>query len=130
MDFKIAGTRSFVPLFQPLNVKPGRQYQVIELQTGVQNEDWDPSAEDPFQSLSPMLILSRHRDESIIIGDDIVITVVDIRGDKVRLGINAPIEIPVHRQEVYEAIQRENEQAARINPPGQREQKPPEPSKQ
>jgi carbon storage regulator len=54
-----------------------------------------------------MLVLSRHRDESIMIGDNIVITVVDIRGDKVRLGIQAPTEIPVHRQEVYEAIQRE-----------------------
>ena len=61
-----------------------------------------------------MLVLSRHRDESIIIGDDIVITVVDIRGDKVRLGIAAPIEISVHRQEVYEAIQRENREAAKI----------------
>lgn len=56
-----------------------------------------------------MLVLSRHRDENIIIGDDIIITVVDIRGDKVRLGITAPIEVPVHRQEVYEAIQRENQ---------------------
>lgn len=56
-----------------------------------------------------MLVLSRQRDESIIIGDNIVITVVDIRGDKVRLGIQAPTEIPVHRQEVYEAIQRENQ---------------------
>ncbi|MEK6914842.1 MAG: carbon storage regulator CsrA [Nanoarchaeota archaeon] len=54
-----------------------------------------------------MLVLSRLRDESIIIGDNIVVTVIDIRGDKVRLGIQAPIEIPVHRQEVYEAIQRE-----------------------
>ncbi len=54
-----------------------------------------------------MLVLSRQRDESIIIGDNIVITIVDIRGDKVRLGIEAPTEIPVHRQEVYEAIQRE-----------------------
>ena len=54
-----------------------------------------------------MLVLSRQRDESIIIGDDIVITVVDIRGDKVRLGIDAPTAISVHRQEVYEAIQRE-----------------------
>ncbi|MFN0198578.1 MAG: carbon storage regulator CsrA [Planctomycetaceae bacterium] len=54
-----------------------------------------------------MLVLSRQRDESIIIGDNIVITVVDIRGDKVRLGIQAPTEISVHRQEVYEAIQRE-----------------------
>jgi carbon storage regulator len=63
-----------------------------------------------------MLVLSRHRDESIIIGDDIVITVVDIRGDKVRLGIAAPIEVSVHRQEVYEAIQRENRQASRLEP--------------
>ncbi len=54
-----------------------------------------------------MLVLSRHRDESIMIGDDVVITIVDIRGDKVRLGIQAPTKIPVHRQEVYEAIQRE-----------------------
>lgn len=54
-----------------------------------------------------MLVLSRQRDESIIIGDNIVITIVDIRGDKVRLGIDAPKEVPVHRQEVYEAIQRE-----------------------
>ena len=54
-----------------------------------------------------MLVLSRHRDESIMIGDDIIITVVDVRGDKVRLGIDAPTDIPVHRQEVYEAIQRE-----------------------
>ncbi len=54
-----------------------------------------------------MLVLSRQRDESIIIGDNIVVTVVDIRGDKVRLGIQAPPEISVHRREVYEAIQRE-----------------------
>jgi len=54
-----------------------------------------------------MLVLSRHRDESIMIGDDIVVTVVDIRGDKVRLGIQAPTHIPVHRQEIYDAIQRE-----------------------
>lgn len=54
-----------------------------------------------------MLVLSRQRDESIIIGDNVVITIVDIRGDKVRLGIQAPTEIPVHRQEVYEAIRRE-----------------------
>ena len=61
-----------------------------------------------------MLVLSRQRDESIMIGDNIVVTIVDIRGDKVRLGINAPTEIPVHRQEVYEAIQRENLDASRL----------------
>jgi carbon storage regulator len=54
-----------------------------------------------------VLVLSRHRDESIIIGDDIVVTVVEIRGDKVRLGISAPADISVHRHQVYEAIQRE-----------------------
>lgn len=53
-----------------------------------------------------MLVLSRHRDESIMINDDIVITVVEIRGDKVRLGIDAPKEVPVHRREVYDAIKR------------------------
>ena len=63
-----------------------------------------------------MLVLSRQRDESIMIGDNIVVTIVDIRGDKVRIGINAPTEIPVHRQEVYEAIQRENLKAAGLQP--------------
>ncbi|MCA9240923.1 MAG: carbon storage regulator CsrA [Planctomycetales bacterium] len=62
-----------------------------------------------------MLVLSRQRDESIIIGDNVVITVVDVRGDKVRLGIEAPVEIPVHRREVYEAIQRENRRAAEVS---------------
>ncbi|MFZ0035501.1 MAG: carbon storage regulator CsrA [Sedimentisphaerales bacterium] len=58
-----------------------------------------------------MLVLSRQKDESIMVGDDVEITIVDVRGDKVRLGISAPKEIPVHRKEVYEAIQREkNEQ--------------------
>lgn len=55
-----------------------------------------------------MLVLSRQRDETIVIGDNIEVTVVDIRGDKVRLGINAPKEVTVHRKEVYEAIKREN----------------------
>lgn len=53
-----------------------------------------------------MLVLSRRRDERIMIGDKVVVTVVEIRGDKVRLGIEAPKEVPVHRQEVYEAIRR------------------------
>lgn len=62
-----------------------------------------------------MLVLSRQRDETIMIGDDIELTVVDIRGDKVRLGIKAPSRIAVHRKEVYDAIKRENEQAAQLN---------------
>ena len=65
-----------------------------------------------------MLVLSRQRDETIMIGDDIEITVVDIRGDKVRLGITAPPLVPVHRKEVYEAIKRENRDAARMTPEG------------
>jgi carbon storage regulator len=60
-----------------------------------------------------MLVLSRQRDESIMIGDKVVITIVDIRGDKVRLGIEAPQEVPVHRQEVYEAIKREGRHSGR-----------------
>ncbi|MBW7904247.1 MAG: carbon storage regulator CsrA [Phycisphaerae bacterium] len=62
-----------------------------------------------------MLVLSRQRDESIMIGDNVQITIVDIRGDKVRLGIMAPSEIPVHRKEVYDAIQRENRKAAGVS---------------
>ena len=52
-----------------------------------------------------MLVLSRKKNECIVIDDNIVITVVEVRGDKVRLGIQAPREVPVHRSEVYEAIQ-------------------------
>ena len=53
-----------------------------------------------------MLVLSRKKNESIIINDNIVVTVVDIRGDKVRLGFDAPKDIPIHRKEVYDAIKR------------------------
>lgn len=59
-----------------------------------------------------MLVLSRQRDETIMIGDDIELTVVDIRGDKVRLGIKAPSHVAVHRKEIYDAIKRENQQAS------------------
>jgi carbon storage regulator len=57
-----------------------------------------------------MLVLSRKKNESIVINDDITIVVVEIRGDKVRLGVEAPKEIPVHRREVYDAIKRSQEQ--------------------
>lgn len=60
-----------------------------------------------------MLVLSRKKNESIVIDDNIVITVVEIRGDKVRLGIQAPREVPVHRSEIHAAIQ--SEQAALSN---------------
>jgi carbon storage regulator len=64
-----------------------------------------------------MLVLSRKRDERIVIDDKIVITVVEIRGDKVRLGIEAPIETSVHRQEVYDALARERAKNTSDSPP-------------
>ena len=57
-----------------------------------------------------MLVLSRHRDQRIMLGNDIVLTIVDIRGDKVRIGIDAPENVPVHREEVYDAIKKEIEE--------------------
>lgn len=63
-----------------------------------------------------MLVLSRTRDQTIMIGDDVEVTVVDIRGDKVRLGINAPRTVSVHRKEIYDAVKRENQNAARMRP--------------
>lgn len=59
-----------------------------------------------------MLVLSRKADERIIIGDEIEILVVEIRGDKVRLGIEAPKHVPVHREEIYKAIKAEQAQPA------------------
>jgi cytosine deaminase len=63
-----------------------------------------------------MLVLSRTRDQTIMIGDDIEVTIVDVRGDKVRLGINAPRTISVHRKEIYDAVKRENRAAAQMRP--------------
>jgi carbon storage regulator len=59
-----------------------------------------------------MLVLSRKNGEAVMLGDNIKITVVDIRSDRVRLGIEAPLTLPVHRQEVWEAIQREHQRNA------------------
>ena len=59
-----------------------------------------------------MLVLSRKTNESVLIGTDILVTVLEIRGDTVRLGIQAPRDVAVHREEVFEAIQEENRQAA------------------
>lgn len=59
-----------------------------------------------------MLVLSRKKEESIVIGDNIVITVVEVRGDKVRLGIVAPKDVSVHREEIYQAIQQEQQLSA------------------
>jgi carbon storage regulator len=64
-----------------------------------------------------MLVLSRERDESIMIGDNIEIIIVDVRGGKVRLGITAPKNIPVHRREVYDAIKNEKPQRKKKKEP-------------
>jgi carbon storage regulator len=69
-----------------------------------------------------MLVLSRYCDESVCIGDDIVITVVDVRSDRVRLGIKAPSNVSVHRQEVYDAITRDKENDMRSRQNSRREQ--------
>ncbi|OHB80059.1 MAG: carbon storage regulator [Planctomycetes bacterium RBG_16_55_9] len=83
-----------------------------------------------------MLVLSRQRDESIMIGDDVEIIIVDVRGDKVRLGITAPKEIPVHRREIYDAIQREKAEKKQVAEPSdngpkadQEQESPKKPSK-
>jgi len=60
-----------------------------------------------------MLVLSRHPDEKIHIGDDIIVTVVEVRGDRVRIGIDAPRDVTVHRQEIFEAIRRESHRESR-----------------
>ena len=76
-----------------------------------------------------MLVLSRQRDETIVIGDNIEITIVDIRGDKVRLGINAPAHIPVHRKEIYQAMKKRHEEdskAAGVESLANRKSKPPQ----
>jgi carbon storage regulator len=59
-----------------------------------------------------VLILSRKKDESIVVGDNIVIRVVDIEEGRVKLGISAPADVSIHRKEVYEAIRKENREAA------------------
>ena len=64
-----------------------------------------------------MLVLSRQKNESIVIGDDVEIIIVDVRGDKVRLGITAPKNISVHRREVYDAIQREKQAKSQSEKP-------------
>lgn len=64
-----------------------------------------------------MLVLSRKKDEKIIIGDKITIMVIEIRGDKVRLGIDAPKDVTVHREEIYQAIKREQQTQNSTNVP-------------
>jgi carbon storage regulator len=76
-----------------------------------------------------MLVLSRQRDESIMIGDDVEIIIVDVRGDKVRLGITAPKSVPVHRREIYDAIQREKTDKKELEKQPEKESKAPKQEK-
>ena len=85
----------------------------------VEQDGSDPSS-------AGRVVVARSRNEAIIIGDDIVVTIVDIRGDRVRLGFDAPVKIPVHRREVYEAIQREKLQVSRLEPPTEPPTDPPQ----
>lgn len=75
----------------------------------------DEAGEEVVRRNGVMLVLSRKKNESIVINNDITIVVVEIRGDKVRLGVEAPKEVPVHRREVYDAIRR-NEMVQRQEP--------------
>jgi carbon storage regulator len=61
-----------------------------------------------------MLVLSRQSDETIVIGDNIRVTIVEVRGDKVRIGIEAPRDVTVHRQEIYDAIRRDAQTAMKV----------------
>jgi len=63
----------------------------------------------------PMLVLTRKRDQSIIINENIEVTILDIQGDQVRIGINAPREVSIHRKEVFLQISEENKKAASVN---------------
>ena len=62
--------------------------------------------------LSPMLVLTRKAGESVVIGDEVVVRVLEVRGDVVRVGIDAPRDVQVHRQEVYDAVREANIAAA------------------
>lgn len=62
-----------------------------------------------------MLVLTRKRDQAVVIGDDIIVKIVEVKGDTVKIGIEAPRDITVHRQEVYDDIKKENVQASKVN---------------
>ena len=90
---------------KPSTVKVSESTQFAPLLPARRLNRWTAGFFGPPRKVS-MLVLSRKKDESIVINNDIKIVVVEIRGDKVRLGVEAPKEVPVHRQEVFDAIAR------------------------
>ncbi len=76
--------------------------------TGTQDVLESQFYEASINRRNPMLVLSRKKDEKIVIGDSITLMVIEIRGDRVRIGIDAPRDVTVHREEIYEAIKRES----------------------
>ena len=93
----------------PLSLsKPYKYYRTLVLGPKDRTEAQSQSVTEYIREWA-MLVLSRQKEESIMIGDDVEITIVDVRGDKVRLGINAPRSISVHRKEIYLAIQKEKD---------------------
>jgi carbon storage regulator len=72
---------------------------------------WIPALAGPRKEM-PVLVLSRRAGESVVIADDVVVTVLEVRGDVIRLGIDAPRHVRVHREEVYREVQRANQAAA------------------
>lgn len=89
------------------NGVPNDEFAAVNKRKPLPGERWKSKRKE-----MAMLVLSRKKNESIVINNDITIVVVEIRGDKVRLGVEAPKEVPVHRREVYEAIQRNSTAAA------------------
>lgn len=77
--------------------------------SGIQGGSWTLST---FEVLVIMLILTRRVGETLMIGDEVTVTVLGVKGNQVRIGVNAPRDVQVHREEIYERIKREQEEAA------------------
>ena len=98
----------FLSLVAPLSIHAAPDRAQLKKEVAAMEDAFSAMAQEKglLAKECPMLVLSRKKNESIVINNDITIVVVEIRGDKVRLGIEAPKEVPVHRREVYDAIRR------------------------
>jgi len=77
-----------------------------------------PTRRPGARSGGSMLILTRRVGETLMVGDDVTVTVLGVKGNQVRIGVNAPKDVAVHREEIYERIRKENEAGGNKNPPG------------